>query len=187
MRPDLSRPADPDNSHSCHFRSKFSAFTAKLSQSQAVEFYGEWLLVPSNLTFQRVHSGQLDPTVIGDKFKWFAHNLEPVSFIVWDNLSSLNTALRCLQETEVVATDESGSDSDGGSSSSSFSSLSELGPPKLARQPPGDQVDRSSSSLMWSGLDPSTVYQPPKSLQVMSGCSDLTCHLHTVNYLFNIN
>ena len=52
-----------------NFRCKFSPFTAKLAQSQAVEFYGEWLLVPSNLTFQRVHTGQLDPTVIGDKFK----------------------------------------------------------------------------------------------------------------------
>ena len=53
----------------------------------------------------------------------YAHTLDPVSFIVWDNLSSLNTALRCLADTEVLATDESGSDSDGGSSSSSFSSL----------------------------------------------------------------
>ena len=123
----------------------------------------------------------VDPTVIGDKFKWFAHSLEPVSFIVWDNLSSLNTALRCLQETEIVATDESGSDSDGGSSSSSFSSLSELGPPKLPSQPPQDEVDQSSS-LMWSGLDPSTVYQPPKSLQVMLRRAELTSivHLQTV-------
>ena len=98
--------------------------------------------------------------------------LEPISFNVWDNLSSLNTALRCLQETEVVATDESGSDSDGGSSSSSFSSLSELGqgPPQQPCQQPQDEVDQRSSSLMWSGLDPSTVYQPPKSLQVMLRC-----------------
>ena len=63
------KPSTADQQLSQHFRSKFSAFTAKLSQSQAVEFYGEWLLVPSNLTFQRVHTGQLDPTVIGDKFK----------------------------------------------------------------------------------------------------------------------
>ena len=101
-----------------------------------------------------------------DVVQWFAHHLEPVSFIVWDNLSSLNTALRCLQETEIVATDESGSDSDGGSSSSSFSSLSEL-----PSQPAQDEVDRSSS-LMGSGLDPSTVYHPPKSLQVMLRCTD---------------
>ena len=101
--------------------------------------------------------------------QWFAHHLDPVSFIVWDNLSSLNTALRCLQETEVVATDESGSDSDGGSSSSSSfdSSLSELGATRLASQRAQDEVDRGTNSLMGSGLDPSTVYHPPKSLQVM--------------------
>ena len=34
-----------------------------------MEFYGEWLLVPSNLPFHRVHTGLVDPTVIGDKFK----------------------------------------------------------------------------------------------------------------------
>ena len=146
-----------------------------------MEFYGEWLLVPSNLTFHRVHTGLVDPTVIGDKFKvisdyfitslslmlsqWYAHNLEPVSFIVWDNLSSLNTALKCLQELEIVATDESGSDSDGGSSSSSFSSVSEMGASKVGQQRGLDQVDRGAC-VMWSGLDPDTVYDPPKSLQV---------------------
>ena len=66
-----------------------------------------------------------------------------------------------------MATDESGSDSDGGSSSSSFSSLSEQGPQKLAGQPGEEEVERASSRLMWSGLDPDTVYQPPKSLQVI--------------------
>ena len=153
----------------------------KLCQTQAVEFFGEWLLVPSNLAFQRIHTGLVDPTVIGDKFKWFAHNLDPVSFIVWDNLSSLNTALKCLAENETLATDESGSDSDGGSSSSSFSSLSELGlsrdrgcetetAARLEAESASQQSSLESSkpvtSLMNSGLDPDTVYDPPKSLQV---------------------
>ena len=99
-----------------------------------MEFYAEWLLVPSNLAYQRLHTGLLDPVTVGDKFKWFAHTLAPVSFVVWDNLSSLNSALKCLQEAEVApATDESGSDTDGGSSSSSFSSLSEVGPAEPPR------------------------------------------------------
>ena len=88
-----------------------------------------------------------------------------MSFIVWDNLSSLNTALKCLQELEIVATDESGSDSDGGSSSSSFSSVSEMGASKVGQQRGLDQVDQGAC-VMWSGLDPDTVYDPPKSLQV---------------------
>ena len=119
--------------------------------------------------------------MIGDKFKWFAHNLDPVSFIVWDNLSSLNTALKCLADNETLATDESGSDSDGGSSSSSFSSLSELGlsrekgceseaSGRLEEESSSQQSSLESSkpitSLMNSGLDPDTVYDPPKSLQV---------------------
>ena len=56
--------------NSCRSRPRHSSFTAKLCQSQAVEFYGEWLLVPSNLAYQRIHTGLADPTVIGDKFKW---------------------------------------------------------------------------------------------------------------------
>ena len=104
-----------------------------------------------------------------------------MSFIVWDNLSSLNTALKCLAENETLATDESGSDSDGGSSSSSFSSLSELGlsrdrgcetetAARLEAESASQQSSLESSkpvtSLMNSGLDPDTVYDPPKSLQV---------------------
>ncbi len=117
--------------------------------------------------------------MIGDKFKWFAHNLDPVSFIVWDNLSSLNTALKCLAENETLATDESGSDSDGGSSSSSFSSLSELGMSRergcetearleaeSTSQQPSLESSKPITALMNSGLDPDTVYDPPKSLQV---------------------
>ena len=88
-----------------------------------------------------------------------------MSFIVWDNLSSLNTALRCLQEAEIVATDESGSDSDGGSSSSSFSSVSEISATKMETDRGHDHVDRGAC-LMSSGLNPDTVYDPPKSLQV---------------------
>ena len=158
-------------------RPRHSPFVTKLCQSQAVEFFAEWLLVPSNLAYQRIHTGLVDPTVIGDKFKWYAHSLDPVSFIVWDNLSSLNTALKCLAETDILATDESGSDSDGGSSSSSFSSLSELGQSKdktehaiVEHHNDEDQYDQEDSSkhpsLMSSGLDPATVYDPPKSLQV---------------------
>ena len=63
---------------------KFSPFTALLAQSQAVEFYGEWLLVPSNLTLHRVHTGITDPTVIGDKFK--VGDDADLPFIIFDVL-----------------------------------------------------------------------------------------------------
>ena len=43
-------------------------------------------------------------SVLFPYFQWYAHNLEPVSFIVWDNLSSLNQALKSLKETDTQAT-----------------------------------------------------------------------------------
>lgn len=67
---------------------------------QAVEFLAEWSLTPSNVAFLRVHTGVFDPTLIGDKPKWYAHTLEPIRFTVWDQSSSLNGALRSLRQQE---------------------------------------------------------------------------------------
>ena len=67
---------------------------------QAVEFLAEWSLTPSNVAFLRVHTGVFDPTLIGDKPKWYAHTLEPIRFTVWDQSSSLNGAVRSLRQQE---------------------------------------------------------------------------------------
>lgn len=67
---------------------------------QAVEFLAEWALTPSNVAFLRVHTGMFDPSVIGDKGKWFAHQLEPINFAVWDENSSLSGALKYLPQQE---------------------------------------------------------------------------------------
>ena len=63
-------------------------------------------------------------------------------------------------------TDESGSDSDGGSSSSSFSSISEQSAKELVKE--NDQIcqEQSHTPAMSSGLDPASVYNPPQALQV---------------------
>lgn len=37
-------------------RPRRSSFADKLSHTQAVEFYGEWALSPTNLAFQRIHN-----------------------------------------------------------------------------------------------------------------------------------
>ena len=50
-------------------RPRSSQFLSKLAQTQALEFFGEWALLPTNLAYQRIHTGLGDPTVIGDKFK----------------------------------------------------------------------------------------------------------------------
>lgn len=39
-------------------RPRRSCFADKLSHTQAVEFYGEWALNPSNLAFQRIHNSK---------------------------------------------------------------------------------------------------------------------------------
>lgn len=81
-------------------RPRASSFLSKFARTQAVEFLAEWSLTPSNVAFLRVHTGVLDPTQIGDKGKWFAHTLTPIRFSVWDDGSSLNGALRSLQQLE---------------------------------------------------------------------------------------
>ncbi|KAG7250106.1 hypothetical protein CRUP_014470, partial [Coryphaenoides rupestris] len=59
-------------------RPRRSSFAEKLSHTQAVEFYGEWALNPGNLAYQRIHNNVYDPSLIGDKPKWYAHQLQPV-------------------------------------------------------------------------------------------------------------
>uniref|UniRef100_A0AAV2LQL1 MAP kinase-activating death domain protein n=1 Tax=Knipowitschia caucasica TaxID=637954 RepID=A0AAV2LQL1_KNICA len=110
-------------------RPRRSSFADKLSHTQAVEFYGEWALNPSNLAFQRIHNNVFDPSLIGDKPKWYAHQLQPVLYRVYDSGSQLVEAMASPLEDEANDSDpsDSGSDSDGyDGSSSSYSSLGDL-------------------------------------------------------------
>lgn len=45
-------------------RPRRSGFADKLSHTQAVEYYGEWALNPSNLAFQRIHNSKNLSTVL---------------------------------------------------------------------------------------------------------------------------
>ena len=55
-------------------------FLKQLSKSQSVEYMGEWCLSPSNVAFIRIQNGIWDPSLIGDKPKWFAQHLERIHF-----------------------------------------------------------------------------------------------------------
>ena len=109
-----------------------------------------------------------------------------ILFLLWSGttsahstrLSSASKNLRCWQQVGLVMwicennepnnkTDESGSDSDGGSSSSSFSSISELSAKELVKENDQPCQELSSIPTMSSGLDPASVYNPPKVLQVI--------------------
>ncbi|XP_041131920.1 MAP kinase-activating death domain protein-like isoform X11 [Polyodon spathula] len=112
-------------------RPKQSVFAEKLSHTQAVEYFGEWSLNPTNCAFQRIHNNVYDPSLIGDKPKWYAHQLHPIYYRVYDGNSQLAEAMNAPLEREADndsdPTDDSGSDSvDYDDSSSSYSSLGDF-------------------------------------------------------------
>ncbi|KAH0999729.1 hypothetical protein HUJ04_008117, partial [Dendroctonus ponderosae] len=156
---------------------RVSMFLKRFCRSQAVEFLAEWSLTPNNVAFQRIHTGVEDPALIGDKPKWFLHTLEPIKFVVWDDASSLNGALRSVQVQENQPTDESGSDSEEGeSTSSSYSSLSDFVSEMVSSDlSPGylsyhDQRKASAQSMTFSSnIDVESVYKPPSELKYPDG------------------
>ncbi|XP_064869056.1 MAP kinase-activating death domain protein-like isoform X11 [Oncorhynchus nerka] len=110
-------------------RPRRSGFAEKLSHTQAVEYYGEWALNPTNLAFQRIHNNVYDPSLIGDKGKWYAHQLQPVFYRVYDGSSRLAEAMSGPLDDEANdsdPTDDSDSEAGYGDSSSSYSSLGDL-------------------------------------------------------------
>ncbi|NXO00310.1 MADD protein, partial [Rhinopomastus cyanomelas] len=110
-------------------RPKQTPFADKLSRTQAVEYFGEWSLNPTNYAFQRIHNNMFDPALIGDKPKWYAHQLQPIHYRVYDCNSQLAEALNvpAEKETDSDPTDDSGSDGvDYDDSSSSYSSLGDF-------------------------------------------------------------
>ncbi|XP_075044239.1 MAP kinase-activating death domain protein isoform X22 [Mixophyes fleayi] len=110
-------------------RPKATAFSEKLSKTQAVEYFGEWSLNPTNFAFQRIHNNMFDPASIGDKPKWYAHQLQPIHYRVYDANSQLAEALSVPveRESDSEPTDDSGSDSvEYDDSSSSYSSLGDF-------------------------------------------------------------
>ncbi|XP_032138064.1 MAP kinase-activating death domain protein isoform X38 [Sapajus apella] len=110
-------------------RPRQTPFAEKLARTQAVEYFGEWILNPTNYAFQRIHNSMFDPALIGDKPKWYAHQLQPIHYRVYDSNSQLAEALSVPPERESDSepTDDSGSDSmDYDDSSSSYSSLGDF-------------------------------------------------------------
>ncbi|XP_006865147.1 PREDICTED: MAP kinase-activating death domain protein isoform X9 [Chrysochloris asiatica] len=110
-------------------RPRQTPFAEKLARTQAVEYFGEWILNPTNYAFQRIHNNMFDPALIGDKPKWYAHQLQPINYRVYDSNSQLAEALSMPPERDSDSdpTDDSGSDSmDYDGSSSSYSSLGDF-------------------------------------------------------------
>lgn len=129
-------------------RPRQTPFAEKLARTQAVEYFGEWILNPSNYAFQRIHNSEsacsllapyciclltalplllpslfisldfpyfllfstahsfsfwvdtFDPALIGDKPKWYAHQLQPIHYRVYDSNSQLAEALSVPPERD---------------------------------------------------------------------------------------
>lgn len=163
-------------------RPRASNFLNKFARTQAVEFLAEWSLTPTNVAFLRVQTGLSDPTQIGDKSKWFAFTLSPIRFSVWDDNSSMNSALRSQQQSESQPTDESGSDSEGAeSTSSSYSSLSDFVSEMASDLSPsvtdvyGTQAHQHyCPQTISSNMDTTLFYRPPSSLRFPVGMQPRT-------------
>ncbi|KAK4337229.1 hypothetical protein RND71_044040 [Anisodus tanguticus] len=55
---------------------------------EAVEYYAEYVLNPSNVAFLRVQTGVCSPQIVGDKVKWFNDTLETINFKAWTSCNS---------------------------------------------------------------------------------------------------
>ncbi|BFZ04225.1 hypothetical protein BsWGS_07264 [Bradybaena similaris] len=149
-------------------RAERTMFTAKLARTQAVEYLSEWSLCPTNLVYQRVQTAVYDPSLIGDKPKWYASQLQPVEFHVYDNSSSLSAAITSVSEeqSDDNPTDESGSDSDGAeSTSSSYSSLSDF-VSDLFNSDIRGETPSFAPEMQILAVDESKVYSPPSKLHL---------------------
>ncbi|XP_064600002.1 MAP kinase-activating death domain protein-like isoform X3 [Liolophura sinensis] len=143
-------------------------FTARIARTQAVEYFAEWSLSPDNVVFLRIQTGVYDPALIGDKPKWYAHQLQCIDFQVYDENSSLSAALASTSDmpSDDNPTDESGSDSDGAdSTSSSYSSLSDFVTDIVNSEIDGDTPAFYAEDQVLA-VESSKVFMPPSQLQV---------------------
>ncbi|XP_020620747.1 MAP kinase-activating death domain protein-like isoform X3 [Orbicella faveolata] len=146
-------------------RPELSDFVVRLSESQSLEYYGEWLVYPSNTVFLKVLKGIYDPQVIGDKAKWFANDLEPVVYQVFDSNSKIYMEpwidvdyepSLIFDEEEVTPNNDEDDDS-----SSCHSSVSDL----VQRMISGDINGSSPSGLHTPPFAPVRASSPLPDLQ----------------------
>uniref|UniRef100_UPI003590007C MAP kinase-activating death domain protein isoform X2 n=2 Tax=Myxine glutinosa TaxID=7769 RepID=UPI003590007C len=143
-------------------RPQAGPFTRALAHTQAVEYYAEWILTPSNFSFQRVHEGVFDPAVIGDKPKWYAHRLQSVHYSVCAPRWPLAFALHAPPaQAASPAHSSCNSDDEDGDSSSSYSSLGDFVNEMMLCDIRGEVEDSPSAEISDSvGLSPTQGFQP---------------------------
>ncbi|XP_031564947.1 MAP kinase-activating death domain protein-like isoform X2 [Actinia tenebrosa] len=142
-------------------RPKQSDFVLALSETQAVEYFGEWFICPTNTAFQKIQKGIYDPQMIGDKAKWYFNDLETVHYQVYDVDSKLygDPWIEVDYEPSLIFDEEEDTpnNEDDDDSSSCYSSVSDLvqqmisgdinGKTPIGSQNPPFNPVRSSSPL----------------------------------------
>ena len=79
-----------------------SNFIIKLARTQAVEFLAEWSLCPTNMAYLRIQTGIFDPSLIGDKAKWYCRYLSPIQFKTFEEKSTLAAAIQYYNQESGV-------------------------------------------------------------------------------------
>ena len=75
-----------------------SNFIIKLAKTQAIEYLSEWSLCPSNVAYLRIQTGVFDPSLIGDKPKWYCRYLQPILFKTYEEKSTLAAAIQFYKQ-----------------------------------------------------------------------------------------
>ncbi|KAI1309467.1 MAP kinase-activating death domain protein [Halotydeus destructor] len=155
-------------------RPKASVFLSKFVRTQAVEYLAEWTLSPTNVAFLRVQTGVFDPAIVGDKPKWYSHQLDTITFKVWNDANtSLTNALTGISfgtragsaANDTDITTEESSDSDV-STSSSYSSLSEFVSEMVNSEISGEISASQTDSSAHLVSDPKNIFHPPETFQL---------------------
>ncbi|XP_060847508.1 MAP kinase-activating death domain protein isoform X3 [Rhopalosiphum padi] len=149
-----------------------SLFTCQLARTQAVDYFAEWALTPNNVVFQRIQTGVNDPSMIGDKLKWFANTLEPVIFTVWQENCSIqnimNINVNSNQPSSAIAERSHQSDSGGSDTSSSEDERPEIYREDFKHSVTGEKIVKIESQRLNIGpiiQGVHSAYEPPITLQ----------------------
>ncbi|XP_022664675.1 MAP kinase-activating death domain protein-like isoform X3 [Varroa destructor] len=147
-------------------------FLRKLVRTQAVEYFIEWALKPSNVAFERINTGISDAMTIGDKPKWYSDELEAIQVAVWSE--KLEALLRDIQERSRKQDAESGCESEPFSSDDDEDAVELNG--EQTQQPMFVRTDSMAEKQIEERQNPtgafpvffdhSLIYQPPTQLVV---------------------
>jgi hypothetical protein len=78
----------------CLFFLEVLNFMFRLFSIKAVEYFAEWSLCPNNVAYLRIQTGIFDPSLIGDKPKWYCRYLTPIQFRTYEEKSTLAAAIQ---------------------------------------------------------------------------------------------